>query len=132
MQTCALCGRKITGKGNNPAPFSGDVCCNQCNDNAVVPLRAYLNGAQPKTLLTIEPNGVMIYVDVEEEEASLKELQTLVGGYIEVYPKDDDRFVFIVDEEGLLKDKEYNHLANQLFGIDVVGPLVVCPKELFK
>lgn len=131
MATCDLCGRKIHGKGNNPAPFNGEICCDECNEGLVKPLRSHLKGTMPKTLLVVNPSGVLIYIDVEGEGASLKELQYLVDGYIEVYPKEDDLFVYIVDEEGLLKKREYNQPAKDLFGVDVVGPLVLCPKRLF-
>lgn len=118
------------GKGHDSSPFKRGECCNKCNEN-LEELRTYLKGTNPKTLLTIEPNGVMIYVDIDEEEVSLEELQRLVGGYIELYPKDDERFVFIVDEEGLLKNRPFNHVAKELFDIDVVGTLVLCHKSVF-
>ena len=94
-------------------------------------LENYLNNKGNKQLLLVDPNNYLIYMDTEEEKASLKELQRLVDGYIELYPKEDENFLFIVDEEGILKNKPYNALAKQLFDIDVVGALVVCPKELF-
>ena len=43
---CCICGRQFTGKGNNPAPVEhhvGEVCCDECNANVVVPLRLFLN-----------------------------------------------------------------------------------------
>ena len=131
MKHCDLCGSKITGKGYDSAPFKRGECCDKCNEN-LEELRTYLQGANPKTLLAIEPNGVMIYVDIDKEEVSLQELQQLVGGYIEVYPKDDDNFVFIVDEEGLLKKRTFNSAAKELFDIDIVGTLVLCHKSVFK
>lgn len=42
---CCLCGRQFNGEGNNPAPLvhhDGDVCCDECNANVVVPLRLLL------------------------------------------------------------------------------------------
>ena len=94
-------------------------------------LEDYLKNKGNKQLLLVDPNNYLLYMDTEEEKASLKELQRLVDGYIELYPKEDENFFFIVDEEGLIKNKPYNTLAKQLFDVDVVGPLVVCPKELF-
>lgn len=43
---CCICGRQFSGEGNNPAPVEhhdGDVCCDECNANVVVPLRLFLN-----------------------------------------------------------------------------------------
>jgi hypothetical protein len=37
---CCICERTIEGKyGNNPAPFVGDDCCDDCNGAFVVPIR---------------------------------------------------------------------------------------------
>ncbi|MBO7085495.1 MAG: DUF3846 domain-containing protein [Bacilli bacterium] len=62
----------------------------------------------------------------------LKELQKLVGGLIEVYPKEDGKYLYIVDEEGICKSKEYNMLAKLIFDINIVGDLIVCDKKLLK
>ena len=61
----------------------------------------------------------------------LKELQMYVGGYIEVYPEQVLReTILFVDEEGLLKNKPYNQLAKDLFGIDLVGDILFVPNNL--
>ena len=42
---CCICGHQFSGKGNNPAPVEhhvGEVCCDECNANVVVPLRLFL------------------------------------------------------------------------------------------
>ena len=54
------------------------------------------------------------------------------GGLIEIYPKEDRKYLYIVDEEGICKSKEYNMLAKLIFDIDVVGDLVVCDKKILK
>lgn len=39
--TCVLCHKEFSGYGNNPFPASnsGGRCCDDCNDNVVIPLR---------------------------------------------------------------------------------------------
>ena len=54
-----------------------------------------------------------------------------MDGYIELYPIENEHYHFIVDEEGFVKDKAPNELAYELFGIQVLGNLVLCPKENF-
>ncbi len=98
-----------------------------CNDE----LKAYLKGIHNKRMLVIEPNDVLIYVDIDGDDTTLKELQRLVGGYIEVYPSDSDYYYYLVDEEGLLKNKPYNQPAYDLLSIEAVGPVVLVPKEYF-
>lgn len=129
---CSICGREFMGYGNNPAPLNRKKCCDACNSQIVMPLRIYLSGGNKSTVLVIEPNFVVSYIEVKENKIPLKTLQEMVDGYIQVYPKGDDNFFFIVDEDGLLKRKELNLLASELFGIKIVGNLVVLPKQLFE
>ena len=82
------------------------------------------------TALLIEPNGVISYHKVEGDKIKLEVLQEMVEGYIEIYPKQDHNFLFIVNEEGLIHNKRPNKLAYELLGISAVGNVVVCPKNL--
>jgi hypothetical protein len=36
---CCICAREFTEFGNNPEPFEGDTCCDDCNNRWVVPIR---------------------------------------------------------------------------------------------
>ena len=67
-----------------------------------------------------------------DRELTLKKSQSIVEGYIELYPLQDKHFYFIVNEEGMLKNMKFNELAFKLFGIEVLGNMIVCPKNLFK
>lgn len=46
LSTCALCGLKFVGPGNNPSPIidgsKGHVCCDECNVRKVIPERMRL------------------------------------------------------------------------------------------
>lgn len=57
----------------------------------------------------------------------LEQLQELVGGYIEIVFARVARkpAQFVVDEEGLLKDRPYNERASYLAGRPLVGDVVV-------
>ena len=55
---------------------------------------------------------------------SLKELQDLVGGYIEVV-RTLDGLVLVVDEEGRLSGKSVNVAASKLAGQVIVGDAVL-------
>jgi len=39
---CDICHCKFTEWGNNPMPFIGEICCNDCNEKLVVPARIYI------------------------------------------------------------------------------------------
>ena len=132
MNECSICGKRFEGLGNNPSPFPGERCCDECDNSVVIPIRLFLSGTRQDQILVINPNGTMLIVDVDGDEVPLEELQRLVGGYIELYPKKDKRFLFVVNEEGLLKEMKPNTAAYDLLGIKAVGPVIVVPKKLFK
>ena len=37
--TCSICKERCMGFGNNPWPYEGERCCNECNDDWVIPAR---------------------------------------------------------------------------------------------
>lgn len=36
---CCICGKPFVGFGNNPAPYEGDRCCDDCDNRIVIPER---------------------------------------------------------------------------------------------
>ena len=130
---CSICGRDLKGTGNNASPLKrgNGKCCDECNNSIILQLRMFLSGNVKKQMLIITPNNELFYLNFDEDDIPLKSLQKLVDGYIELYPIENKHYHFIVDEEGLLKEKKPNELAFEIFGIQVVGNLVLCPKENF-
>ena len=68
---CAICGGEITGHGNNPEPFKGERCCDDCNDRFVTPTRmclgrGYENESVLMLLTTIAELGKM-FVNITAE-----------------------------------------------------------------
>jgi len=52
--TCSICGSENHGFGNNPAPFKGERCCDECDDRFVVPTRMCLGrGFQDENILNL-------------------------------------------------------------------------------
>jgi len=52
---CCLCGAKIAGHGNNPAPLKAEgVCCDECNAAKVLPARLAEAKAAAKKAYTAE------------------------------------------------------------------------------
>ena len=39
---CSICQTPFTGYGNNPEPVNGGRCCDDCNQNVVIPARINL------------------------------------------------------------------------------------------
>lgn len=79
--------------------------------------------------LIFADGGAANEINPEGEFFTLKELQDLVGGYIErvVYSARPgvEAGVMIVDEEGLLKQYPPNNSASFLAGQTIVGDVVV-------
>ena len=76
--------------------------------------------------------------DPGEDGYSLRELREIVGGYIEIVSATHGR-IAVIDEEGKLKDKEFNALATQMAGEDnlrpgdhLVGTVLFCQPEHVK
>jgi hypothetical protein len=61
------------------------------------------------------------YLPSNGEKFSLEELQSAVGGYIEVAPFNQQGKVLLVNEEGLLMQLPVNPLATTLAGYPIVG-----------
>lgn len=131
MIKCSICGKEIDERfANNPSPLQRGKCCDKCNSELVLPLRLFLMGTNKKTALLIEPNGVISFHEVKGDKIELETLQEMVGGYIEVYPKQDNNFIYIVNEEGLIHNLKPNMVAYEILGISAVGSVVVLPKNL--
>ena len=131
IEVCGICGEDIIGYGNNADPIKCGLVCDDCNIDYVIPVRVFLSGLVDDKVLLIKTNCDLDFVEIDTKN-SLKELQRLVGGLIEIYPKQDDKFFYIVDEESICKGKEYNFLAKVIFDIDIVGDLVVCVKNVIE
>lgn len=94
--------------------------------------RTALRAAQDagSALMVIQPDG-HITVDPDYKASSLDTLQTAVEGYIEPVTitrpqvSRSGPYLAYVNEEGLIHGQAFNPLAEQLFGVQIVGPLAV-------
>ena len=51
---CSICGTETGGFGNNPEPFKGEKCCDDCDDRFVVPTRLCLGrGFKDESILNL-------------------------------------------------------------------------------
>lgn len=84
-------------------------------------------------------NGEIVEVEPKNgSDFSLEELQSFVGGYIEVIPLIDNEFM-VVNEEGKLRNLPYNSTATEVYNyaLDwntdfIVGDALVCKKTQIK
>lgn len=65
----------------------------------------------------------------KDKSPSLKEVQTLVGGYVERIMIPNSRDQMYVDENGLYKDLSLNIEASKLVGSPIVGHAVILKGE---
>lgn len=73
------------------------------------------------------PDGKISYQEPKGAKFSLEELQGMVGGYMEVVGE----YVVLADEEGRLKGLPLNKQAIRMFSKELVGNVVVVPREVF-
>jgi len=129
---CTICSKPIEGYQNNPAPFRGDACCDECNAKVIIPARIFLGRIKNKQAMILEEDNSLRFIQTEGRVLSLEQLQEAVKGYIEIFPKKIPGYLVIVNEEGLLKDMKLNRLAELAYGIKAVGPVLICPSHLME
>lgn len=133
---CVICEKKMKGEGNSALPLSEGRCCNACYFEHVVPMKAYKYGVLIPAKGRAKPYEIKNIGTLME----LNSLQEAVKGYIQ--PVDVDYHsgkLFLVDEEGKLRDKPLNEVATKLVqdnlfeGDYIVGDaLLVMREEKFK
>ncbi len=71
----------------------------------------------------LKADGTKVTLD---HKPTLKEAQTIVGGYIEFAKCPTNGVTLVVDEEGLLKSKPFNSEASKLYPYSpIVGDVIV-------
>lgn len=130
---CDLCGKEIIGHGNSGVPATTGIVCDHCNNHVVVPIRVYFNVLSGKRncALLVKPHELEL-VTPKNKYFTLKELQTLVEGDIELTIPVSEGCFTVVNEDGLRKRLEPNFLANKLLDLKVVGNVLVVPQEIFE
>lgn len=80
----------------------------------------------------VHESGRFEVIKPKNEKFTLKELQTVVGGYIELAPVKFGNYFIVLDEEGRLKGKKQNFgfIAFELWGF--VGKVLICPEDIFE
>lgn len=63
----------------------------------------------------ITPEGIIEDLKPAGERFTLQELQTIVGGYIEVYQTNDKKKKIVVNEDGNYAKLKYNNFASDFF-----------------
>ena len=131
-KTCSICKKSFNEYGNNPSPFHGGVCCDDCNTKYVVPLRIYQSIRDPQYALHFKEDGTLETLKPKDKYLTLQELQAAVGGYIELYPCRYENKLIVCDEEGLIKHRQVNILFANLTSIKLVGDVLLCPTGIFE
>ena len=71
----------------------------------------------------------------KDKKISLKEMQELVGGYIELGQTitiDNQLHYILVDEEGILKRRPINHGFYWSYGTEYRGTVICVPEEMYE
>lgn len=127
---CVITGKEIIGDVHDAYPLAKGKCSTEANYTAVVPYRYFLTDIHKSKAMLLNTDDTITLVKPKDKYFSLKELQTYVQGLIEYYPKQIKDCYVICNEEGLLKAMPYNKLAKRILGVDLVGPVIVIPKDL--
>lgn len=85
----------------------------------------------PSAITNIE----IIHFKPKDKKISLKEMQELVGGYIEMGQTmtiDNQPHTIFVDEEGIPKGRPINHGFYWSYGTEYRGTVICVPEELLE
>lgn len=129
---CCICGKEIKGYSNNPAPIAGRECCDECNNNVIVPYRVFLSTLGKKNLAILITQNEVRLIQPNDKYFTLKELQTAVEGHIELAPRVFDDFLTVVNEEGLIYNLPFNELAFKMFEVEYYGNVLIVPRDIFE
>lgn len=80
----------------------------------------------------MRPDGSTKNVYPKNQNFTLKELDKLVEGTIEIYPVEFNNNIVVCDEDALSKNLDPNHEFFIMSGIVLYGPVLLVPKHLFK
>lgn len=130
-KVCDICGKRFDEYGNNPAPFKGERCCDKCNANIVIPMRIYGVIKDPTSAVLFQTDGTVRTVEPKDKYFTLKELQTLVGGLIELYLKRIHNNLIVCNEEGILLNLDVNSIFKKYTDITLVGVVLMCRETGF-
>jgi hypothetical protein len=95
-------------------------------------MRMFLNNKTPKYAVVFDTNGNIRPVKPKGDKFSLEELQSLVGGLIQLYPRRFNNLLVICNEEGLIKRLRKNEIFKKYSLATLVGDIVLCPNNLFE
>jgi len=129
---CTICGKEIKGYGNSAYPVTEGKCCEDCNMKVVLPVRIFnANINSSEWAMIITPEEVKL-VKPNDKYFTLKDLQEIVEGYIEVVASKYAGMLEVVNEEGLLKGLKPNKLAHHILGKNYVGNVLLTPIAIFE
>lgn len=85
------------------------------------------------SMIVITPEGTVGQLSFEKGKTLLEQLQSWVGGYIELVPSDYIKnHLIIVNEDGINMRLPYNKTMDTLFGLELYGTACIVRKEDFK
>jgi len=130
MSKCVITSNEIIGDAHDAHPLANGKCSFEANYQAVIPYRLFLANENKTKAMLLNTDNTITLVKPAADYFELAELQTYVQGLIEMYYKTWKENSIVCNEEGLLKDMEFNKLAKLILDVDLVGPVLVVPKHL--
>lgn len=77
-------------------------------------------------------DGTVESIKPKDTYFTLEELQALVGGLIELYPRRINGHLIVCNEEGLILELAPNQIFFAYSEILLMGNVLVCPEEIFE
>jgi hypothetical protein len=94
------------------------------------------NGEMEKSIIVVKTDLSIAHITYNKKKPMLKELQQLVGGYIELvdvpYLEDQGEYMVVVNEEGLIRELPLNYHMQTLFGVQLYGNAIIMRKDFLE
>lgn len=102
------------------------------NEKVALQIKGYESIKEPTSAVLFKADGTVTSIKPKNRYFTLKELQTLVGGLIELYPKRLHGHLIVCNEEGLLLGLRPNLMFKKYANITLVGDVLLCPETIFE
>lgn len=130
---CCLCKKTIDEKDAvSPVVLLGRKCCKECHEKITKALDEFLEGYQDCEYAILLKNGSAQLIKPKGRHFSLKELQTAVGGYVEIVRSQFCEYYYVVNEEARIRNYPLNEICDYFFEDEFYGDVLLTPIKFIK
>lgn len=130
---CCLCKKQIDEKeAVSPVVLLGRKCCKDCDEKITKEMDKFLEGYQDCEYALLVKNGRTKAIKPKGKHFTLKELQEVVGGYVEIICSQFCEYYYVVNEEAKIRNYPLNEICDYFFEDELYGDVLLTPIKFIK